>query len=741
MNLYAVSSLLAAIFCGGLSFFVYFKSGRNDERRSFSAVTFLIGIWTLFPYLTIRASDQAEALNRARLVYVAALFVPSLFFQFMLHTMRIAHEQKERAVLRSSYIAALFFLAFIASPVFIREVVANAPYAVIRPGLLYFFFVLYFGYMYFHASHRLFRLYHQSTGHFREHLKYIGLAFILAFLAGVMHFGSAFGIPEIVPHDFLVISYSGIIAFAIIKYRLMDLRVAIARTVILITVYTSLLGLPFVTFSQYQKPLYRLIQVQPELIPVLVAMYALLASCCPFFYLALQRRAEDRLYAEQKRYQAILRQASQGMTLIKELDRLLNLVVHLLTQKVRLKHAAIYLWNDRSKRFVLTASRQWDDKQVPTFEEADPLPKYFHQHRTPIVTEELQLLSESKILGVENIVSALKSLDAAVVVPSFVEDHCLGFLVLGEKKSGALYTHDDLQVFQVLANQAALAIENAQFYDELKRTQTDLFQTAKMASLGHMAGGMSHQINNRFHVLTILAGTLKATLKDLDPTSIEAERLREFWARTLETLTKIEENALRGGDIVKTILKFSRPAQEYRPVSVAQIIATTLEVVSYRVNLSLVDVVQEIPQDIPQVKGDLNQLADSLFNLVTNAYDAIQKKAEMIQEKQIGPSPKDSMPYRGKLHFRVHLEPGKEKSWVVLEVSDNGIGITKEELANLFIPFFTTKATTEKGTGLGLYVIQRIFEQHGGTIMANSTYGAGTTFTLKLPALLERLDA
>ena len=188
-------------------------------------------------------------------------------------------------------------------------------------------------------------------------------------------------------------------------------------------------------------------------------------------------------------------------------------------------------------------------------------------------------------------------------------------------------------------------------------------------------------------------------------------------------------------------MKFSRPSQEYKPVSMTQILATMLEVVSYRVNLSLVDVVQEIPQDLPQVKGDLNQLADSLFNLVTNSYDAIQKKSEIIQEKKIEPSPKDPEPYRGKLLFRAHMELGAEKSWVVLEVSDNGIGITKEELESLFIPFFTTKATTEKGTGLGLYVIQRIFEQHGGTIAANSTYGVGTTFTLKLPALLEKNEA
>lgn len=500
-------------------------------------------------------------------------------------------------------------------------------------------------------------------------------------------------------------------------------------------VYAAVLGLPLIGALTWQPWLEHFLGRRWWVWVLLV--YAALATAAYYVNLYFQHRAEDRLLAEQRRYQAVLRQASQGMTLIKELDRLLRLIVHLLTLKVRIRHAAIYLWDKQMKQFVPQVSRQWGVREPPRFERKDPLIEYLHWHRVPLVTEELQLQARAGARELEPVLQSLKAIDAAVVIPSFIEDHCKGLLILGEKVSGALYAPDDLQVFQVLASQAALAIENAQFYEELKRTQADLFQTAKMASLGHMAGGMSHQINNRFHVLTILAGTLKSVLKEVDPTTVDKEKLTQFWYKTLETLTKVEENALRGGDIVKTLLKFSRPAGEYKPVTLPQILATAKDVLQFRVNFAVVELLDEVPENLPPVKGDLNQLADCCINLVSNASDAIQKKAELIEAKQLTPPPQEFLPYKGKIRIKARQEQREGQPWIVLELTDNGIGMTPADLQNLFIPFFTTKATSQKGTGLGLYIIDRILQQHGGKITAQSEYGVGTAFTLRLPVCQE----
>jgi signal transduction histidine kinase len=204
----------------------------------------------------------------------------------------------------------------------------------------------------------------------------------------------------------------------------------------------------------------------------------------------------------------------------------------------------------------------------------------------------------------------------------------------------------------------------------------------------------------------------------------------------------VEDNALRGGDIAKTLLKFSRPSGEFKPVTWPKILATTLEVVQHRVDLTRFDLKEQFPEGLAAVNGDHNLLADSLFNLISNAYDAMEKKAHLLEKGEVPVHPEDPIPYRGRLTLRGR--PGRSedgKDWVVLEVADNGLGMTPEELECLFIPFFTTKGSAEKGTGLGLFVIQRVIERHGGTISCQSEYGVGSTFTIRLPACASALEA
>ena len=176
-------------------------------------------------------------------------------------------------------------------------------------------------------------------------------------------------------------------------------------------------------------------------------------------------------------------------------------------------------------------------------------------------------------------------------------------------------------------------------------------------------------------------------------------------------------------------------------MTVPQILSTAKEVSQFRVNMTAIDYVEEVQEGLPEVKGDLNQLADCCFNLLTNAYDAVQRKATQISERQISPSPNDPVPFKGKIWIRARSEKKEGRTWVLLELQDNGTGMSQQELENLFVPFFTTKATAQKGTGLGLYVIQRIMERHGGSIHAASKQGVGTTFTLRIPVAVEKPEA
>ena len=730
---YATSTIVAGIFVFAIAVFIQLRGRKDKSSQLFCLFSLSVAVWCFSDFGVNISGNPLAALWMTRILHVGAVFAPTLFLHFILSVTR---SSTRWPALKFAYVLSFLCLFLNMTPLFIKDVTPDPVRGFSSiTGPAYNLFLILFA---FGASYGIYKLIvarRVATGLKKIQLTYVLISFYFVVAGGVFYFLLSIGIKTNLPpiDNVLVIIFTSILAYAVVRYRLMDINLAITRTAVFMAVYALVLGLPLLAALEWQEQLGYLLGARWWIL--LWILCSALATAAHYTNIYFQRKAEERLLGEQRRYQTVLRRASQGMIRIKELNRLMDLIVHLCTKEVRIRHAVIYLWDERAKAFLLEVARQWQVKEVPSFTLEDPLLRYVLRHKTPLVTEELLLEAAGGEEGLQPVVDTLRNLDATVLVPSFVEDNCLGFLILGDKVSGALYSSDDLSVFQVLANQSALAIENAQFYDELRQTQADLIQTAKMASLGHMAGGMSHQVNNRFHVLTILAGTLKSTLKGLDPASLEAEKLKTLWEKTVDVLTRIEDNALRGGDIVKTLLKFSRPSGEYQPLGVSKILSTALEVVQFRVNLNVMDIVPEIPENLPEVKGDLNQLADTCFNLISNGFDAIQKKSELIQAKQMSPSPQDPEPFRGRIVIRGRLRQEGEKTWVILEFRDNGCGMSSQDLESLFIPFFTTKATVQKGTGLGLYVIQRIVEQHGGKITVASEYGIGTTFTVQLPAL------
>ncbi|MCX5680940.1 MAG: HAMP domain-containing sensor histidine kinase, partial [Candidatus Omnitrophica bacterium] len=133
-----------------------------------------------------------------------------------------------------------------------------------------------------------------------------------------------------------------------------------------------------------------------------------------------------------------------------------------------------------------------------------------------------------------------------------------------------------------------------------------------------------------------------------------------------------------------------------------------------------VSIVKDYPKDLPAFSGNATQLQEVFFNIIDNAYDAImQKKAEIPDEKFMG---------------KIKISTRPSGKFLEINVLDNGMGVKEEDHAKLFTPFFTTKVSSRKGTGLGLYVIKKIVEDnHQGEILITSDYKVGTLFVVKLP--------
>ncbi len=227
----------------------------------------------------------------------------------------------------------------------------------------------------------------------------------------------------------------------------------------------------------------------------------------------------------------------------------------------------------------------------------------------------------------------------------------------------------------------------------------------KLAAVGRLAAGVVHEINNPLATISACAESLESRLNEgAFDSSPMLEDLREY-------LGLIRSEAFRCKSITMGLLDFSRTrASDHVTINLADVINSAVRLLSHQKRRSAVEFQVDVAHDLSPVSGDPGQLQQALIALATNALDAMVISGTLT------------------------IVGRNEDSKVVVEVTDDGVGITPENLPKIFEPFFTTKEVG-KGTGLGLAVCYGILTEHGGSLDVQSTVGVGTTFTITLPAV------
>jgi signal transduction histidine kinase/response regulator of citrate/malate metabolism len=303
-------------------------------------------------------------------------------------------------------------------------------------------------------------------------------------------------------------------------------------------------------------------------------------------------------------------------------------------------------------------------------------------------------------------------------VPLKVGSRVIGVLLVDNKVSNKPFTENDIYLISALADYAAIAIEKARLYGEIKgfneeleqrveeRTrelraaQEQLVQSEKLASIGQLAAGVAHEINNPIGVILGFAQLVVKRLPEDDP--------------MYKPLSTIEREGLRCKEIVQDLLDFARQGRpQVTLIDINEVVEASSRLVSPHITSRDVEVIKDYVPDLPPALGDANQLQQVFLNIILNAYQA--------------------MPNGGRLRIASRVV-GDEVHAIF---ADNGVGIPPENLKRVFDPFFTTKEVGQ-GTGLGLSVSYGIVEQHGGTIEVDSQVNAGSTFVVKLPVAPRR---
>jgi len=405
---------------------------------------------------------------------------------------------------------------------------------------------------------------------------------------------------------------------------------------------------------------------------------------------------------EQRHLAETLREVAAVLSSSLNRERVLTLILEQLARVVAYDSASIMLTGESTLNIVAArgfqSRSQWD---VGLRAEALEHIQTVLEERHPVIILDIEADTRwQRLPGSEYIRSWLG-------VPLVVQDRVIGLINLDSVQPN-FYTaaHGELTV--AFANQAAIAIENARLYedirqrmDDLHRAQAQLVQSAKMAAIGRLAAGIAHELNNP---LTAILLSAKSLLRHMPEAS---EEQRE--------LAAIVDETRRTTDIVRGLLDFSRQTELRRQwVDVNQVLQESLALVR-RLIAQRGIVIQELyAPDLPQLYLDANRMKQVFLNIITNAADAMPKSGQLTL-----------------LSERAGAE-------VSVRVRDTGTGVSPEHLHRLFEPFFTTKPVGE-GTGLGLSVSLGIVQDHGGRIEVESRVGEGSCFNVILPiAVTER---
>jgi signal transduction histidine kinase len=402
------------------------------------------------------------------------------------------------------------------------------------------------------------------------------------------------------------------------------------------------------------------------------------------------------------------------------IDQLEQVVMGALGASRRATGAALYLRDTVGLNFELVAQFGPEAPQHIEVAAARPLLDRLMQRPSVVLEEVARDAVEARRRGWSRELDAHERvLAAAEVLGAFKQGVCtslrgerevlFGFLVVVDDRVADAYSADEVQLLETLAFQVGVVVENSREYQRMQARD-------RLALLGQMAAGLAHEVKNPL-------GAIKGAAQLLgDPSaSTLSPSDREFVGIILEEVDRLDR-------VVGSVLDYARPAKgNPGQVDVNAVVERTLRVLSPESPECSLETT--LAPWLPPVRADAEQLRQVIINLVRNAVQAMQGRGVVTVSTRASGAEAPSAP-TWPAPESAH-EVGAGPRWVELTVRDEGPGIDPEMMKNLFVPFVTTK---DRGTGLGLAISQRIVEELGGRIDVRSQPGAGSAFTVALPA-------
>jgi signal transduction histidine kinase len=397
-----------------------------------------------------------------------------------------------------------------------------------------------------------------------------------------------------------------------------------------------------------------------------------------------------------------LTEFSHAMVSIVDLPSLAQTILNTLKNVLNVQTGSLFLLDNEKDAYTLSFADETGIEALQSirFSASDELSHYLRCSNTLLVRTDLKGLPQMT----PSIVHALDAMASEVCLPLINKDRLIGFINLGPRTDVQPYAQHERRLMMALAQNAAVALDNAMLSTDLKRSQILMRRTDRLRSLETIAGGFAHEIRNPLTSIKTFVQLAPGRRSDI-------EFIERFSAVVIEDVYRIER-------LIHEILDYARYREpKFVLEDLNDIVSSCLYFIEVKAHSKLIAIEKHLAADLPSTMLDRQQIKQVLLNLLLNSMDAMNDRG-------------------GQLSVTTRLLNKADGTWMQIAIGDTGVGISPNNLEHIFDPFYTTKheSIEREGTGLGLTIVHQIIQEHDGYIEVESTVGAGTTFYINLRA-------
>lgn len=704
MDFYSIVPFAASacnLFLAGL---VFFRNPKNPVHRSFTYFSVALTVWNLGAFLLLSATGETGAWIAAYINVIGLVFIPSTFFSFVLKITE--NKERHNKILNTIAFASssVFLTVGLFTKYFFAEVIHQEwgwfP-RIELAGLIFLPFLIFF------AADGLFILWKtrkKSADIKHNQLSYVFFGCAIGFFGGFLNILVTMS-STYYPVGYLFnVLYTGLVAYAILAYRLMDVTTIIRKGLSYIILLIVTIGMYLAWGFFYRQQFGSEVSLSTTIWLLIGAtlITVLIIS-------ALQRMIESGLgkllFQGRYDYQKSLQILSKNIVTIVDFEELTDSVLKDICEIVGTEKGSLMIFNKAKKEFFIKSFLGLpEEARAVTLNIKEEIIGFIAQDKI-IIKDEILKNPEIKktIHNREASAEKFEKMEAYISIPIIYRGSLIGILNLGKKVSGHIYNEEDFRLFSILASSLAVALENAAIFKDQKETaqlleqsKNQLLEAERTILVGQLSAGIAHEIRNP---LTSLMGRIQIILQD---EGLSAEQKQD--------LEVVEEQAVRINDIAKNLLSFANPSVEKTEINLNVIAERVLYLSLYQKNASSIKIIKQFSPLLLKMYGNAVLLQQMLLNLVYNAIESTDGKGEIYISTN-------------------NINEGKQ---IQIVVKDTGKGMAPQEIEKVFRPFYTTKAG---GTGLGLFLVNNIVKIHYGTIVVESSPGKGTVFTICFPVI------